>query len=165
MRIVVCGKGGQGVMTLNYTIGYLASKLGYNALSSENHGLSVRGGSINSFLNINNSHSSSIASGTADLILSTDYSEIINNIHYLSENGIIITNGVENIDKISSEIYIIDAKNIAYNKFGNYFYANSILLGKMIHKFKNIFNIDNSINILKNYEKINYEALLYGINL
>ena len=66
MRIVVCGKGGQGVMTLNYTIGYLASKLGYNALSSENHGLSVRGGSINSFLNINNSHSSSIASGTAD---------------------------------------------------------------------------------------------------
>ncbi len=165
MRIVICGKGGHGVMTLNYTIGFLASNLGYNALSSENHGLSVRGGSINSFLKINsNNLSSSIGSGTADLILSTDYSEITNNIHYLSKNGVIITNGIENIDNFES-VYIIDAKNIAYNKFGDYFHANSILLGKVIDKYRNIFNIDNSINILKNYKKINYEALLYGINL
>lgn len=164
MRIVLCGKGGQGVMTISYIIGQLATDLNYNVISSQNHGLSVRGGSINSFVKIGNYYSPSIENATADLIFSTDYDEIYNNISYLSSNGVIISDGISNND-FSQEKYIIDTKNINNDNFNNNYYSNSILLGKMISRFNNIFNMEKSIEILKKQEKINYDAFIFGLKL
>ncbi len=164
MRAIICGKGGQGVITLNYTLGALATELGYNAISNENHGLAVRGGSVSSSLIIGNSHTASIKEKSANLILSTSTQEIDNNIKYLSDTGIIITEK-EYITEKNIKVFNINAKSIAYEKFNNQAFASSILLGKTISIFNEIFNIDKSIEILKNYKKINIDALLYGINL
>ncbi len=74
-EMVLCGRGGQGIVFLTRLIGEIATAKGLNAISSETHGMAVRGGSINSHLRIGPFFSSLIRQGQADFLLSLDPSE------------------------------------------------------------------------------------------
>ncbi len=52
VELVLCGRGGQGIVFLTRQIGQIATAKGLNVVSSETHGMAVRGGSINSHLRI-----------------------------------------------------------------------------------------------------------------
>lgn len=52
VELVICGRGGQGVVFLTRLIGELVTEKGLDVVSSETHGMAVRGGSINSHLRI-----------------------------------------------------------------------------------------------------------------
>jgi indolepyruvate ferredoxin oxidoreductase, beta subunit len=93
-EMVLCGRGGQGIVFLTRLIGEIATAKGANAISSETHGMAVRGGSINSHLRIGPFFSSLIRQGQADFLLSLDSTETANNLHFLKPGGLIIENSM-----------------------------------------------------------------------
>jgi indolepyruvate ferredoxin oxidoreductase, beta subunit len=90
VELVICGRGGQGVVFLTRLIGELVTEKGLDVVSSETHGMAVRGGSINSHLRIGSFCSPLIRPGHADFLLSLDPSETANNNHYLKSSGLTV---------------------------------------------------------------------------
>lgn len=92
VELVLCGRGGQGIVFLTRQIGEIASAKGLDVISSETHGMAVRGGSINSHLRIGRFYSPLIRQSHADFLLSLDRSETSNNMHFLKPNGLVLEN-------------------------------------------------------------------------
>ncbi len=112
-------------MFLTRQIGEIVSAKGLHVISSETHGMAVRGGSINSHLKLGNYVSPLIRFRHADYMISLDPSETLNNMHFLKENGII----VENSSAASEENrFRIDATGIARN-LGAVQMENVVILG------------------------------------
>jgi indolepyruvate ferredoxin oxidoreductase, beta subunit len=95
IELVLCGRGGQGIVFLTRQIGQIAAAKGLNVISSETHGMAVRGGSINSHLRIGDFSSPLIRHGHAHFLISLDPSETANNKHFLKSGGIILENSPE----------------------------------------------------------------------
>lgn len=91
-ELILCGRGGQGIVFLTRQIGQLITSSGMNVVSSETHGMAVRGGSINSHLRIGSYYSPLVRFGQADFIVSLDENETANNIHYLKPGGTVVEN-------------------------------------------------------------------------
>ncbi len=92
VEMILCGRGGQGIVFLTRLLGQIATSKGMNVVSSETHGMAVRGGSINSHLRIGDFLSPLIRSGHADFLLSLDASETKNNSYFLKPGGILVEN-------------------------------------------------------------------------
>ncbi len=110
VEIVICGRGGQGVVFLTRQIGQIISDKGLNVISSETHGMAVRGGSINSHLRIGDFFSPLTRLRHADFLLSLDKVETANNLHFLKPDGLIIENSSSPDEPL---IKRIDAAGIA----------------------------------------------------
>jgi indolepyruvate ferredoxin oxidoreductase beta subunit len=91
-EMILCGRGGQGIVFLTRQIGEIAAAKGLNVISSETHGMAVRGGSINSHLRLGAFSSSLIRQGHADLLISLDPAETANNRHFLKPEALIVEN-------------------------------------------------------------------------
>lgn len=92
--IILCGVGGQGILSIATIIGEAALREGLNIKQAEVHGMSQRGGDVQSNLRISSSpiHSDLIAKGSADVIISMEPMEALRYLPYLNrENGWIIT--------------------------------------------------------------------------
>jgi indolepyruvate ferredoxin oxidoreductase, beta subunit len=91
-ELILCGRGGQGIVFLTKLMGQILTAGGRDVVSSETHGMAVRGGSINSHLRIGSYSSPLIRQGHADFLVSLDETETDNNRHLLKPNGIVIEN-------------------------------------------------------------------------
>lgn len=100
--IILSGVGGQGILSIATIIGAAAIKEGLYIKQAEVHGMSQRGGDVQSNLRISSSPISSdlIPLGRADLIISLEPMEALRYLPYLAKEGWIITNTVPfvNID-------------------------------------------------------------------
>ena len=100
--IIPSGVGGQGILSIATIIGAAAIKEGLYIKQAEVHGMSQRGGDVQSNLRISSSPISSdlIPLGRADLIISLEPMEALRYLPYLAKEGWIITNTVPfvNID-------------------------------------------------------------------
>ena len=94
--IILAGVGGQGILSIATIIGYAAIESGLKLKQAEVHGMSQRGGDVQSHLRIsdNNIFSDLIPHGGADIIISVEPMEALRYKPYLSENGWFITNSV-----------------------------------------------------------------------
>jgi indolepyruvate ferredoxin oxidoreductase beta subunit len=106
-------------------MGQILTKQGTNVISSETHGMAVRGGSINSHLRVGPFFSPMIRHGNADFLLSLDAGETQNNRHFLKDGGYIIENSA---DRDEPGITRIDAAGIA-RSLGRVQLENVVLLG------------------------------------
>ncbi len=124
-ELILCGRGGQGIVFLTRQIGQIATAKGLDVVSSETHGMAVRGGSINSHLRIGRFFSPLIRAGHADFLLSLDPSETANNSHYLKQEGVIVENS-----SLPDGLRIkrVDAAGLAKN-LGRVQLENVVLLG------------------------------------
>jgi indolepyruvate ferredoxin oxidoreductase beta subunit len=125
VELVLCGRGGQGIVFLTRQIGQIATAKGLEVVSSETHGMAVRGGSINSHLRIGRFFSPLIRAGHADFLLSLDPSETANNSHYLKRGGVTVENSTLP-DGLG--IKRVDAAGLAKN-LGRVQLENVVLLG------------------------------------
>jgi indolepyruvate ferredoxin oxidoreductase beta subunit len=125
IEMVLCGRGGQGIVFLTRQIGDIATEKGWDVISSETHGMAVRGGSINSHLRIGPYKSSLIRQGQADMIISLDRSETKNNIHYLKPGGLIVENDP---GQSEDKAHRIDASRLA-REMGRIQLENVVMLG------------------------------------
>lgn len=92
--IILAGVGGQGILTIATILGASALKENLYLKQSEVHGMSQRGGDVQSNLRISSSpiYSDLIPAGGADIIVSLEPMEALRYVPFLSESGWIVTN-------------------------------------------------------------------------
>lgn len=93
--IILAGVGGQGILSIATIIGEAVMNEGLYIKQAEIHGMSQRGGSVESSLRISSEpiYCDLIAEGTADVIISLEPMEALRYTPFLSPNGWIITSG------------------------------------------------------------------------
>ncbi|MCI5915851.1 MAG: indolepyruvate oxidoreductase subunit beta [Bacteroidales bacterium] len=147
--IILCGVGGQGILSIATIIGEAAINEGLYIKQAEVHGMSQRGGDVQSNLRISSNpiNSDLIALGQADVIISMEPMEALRYLPYLNKKtGWIITSSVPFVNIPNYP----DMENIKaeYGKMGNVRFidieamakenevprsANVILLGAALH--------------------------------
>jgi indolepyruvate ferredoxin oxidoreductase, beta subunit len=142
--IILSGVGGQGILSIATVIGYAAIDSGLFMKQAEVHGMSQRGGDVQSHLRISSQEvrSDLIPFGGADMILSIEPMESLRYLPYLSKNGWLITNSTpfnnivnypemsdveKEIKKIGNHI-LIDADDIARD-LGSPMSMNMVMIG------------------------------------
>lgn len=142
--IILSGVGGQGILSIAATIGLAAVANNLYLKQAEVHGMSQRGGDVQSHLRLSDKPVASdlIPFGSADLILSVEPMESLRYLPWLSKNGWLVTNSnpfinipdYPEIDEILKEIktvknhIIIDADLIA-KESGSARSGNIVILG------------------------------------
>lgn len=111
--IILSGVGGQGILTIATIIGEAATAEGINLKQAEVHGMSQRGGDVQSNLRLSDEtiYSDLIAQGEADLIISMEPMEALRYLPYLQEEGWVITsaNPFKNIPDYPEEVDLMRA--------------------------------------------------------
>lgn len=94
--IILAGVGGQGILSIATVIGAAALSEGLYLKQAEVHGMSQRGGDVQSNLRLSSQPIASdlIPYGTADVIISLEPMEALRYLPYLSKEGWIVTNTV-----------------------------------------------------------------------
>jgi len=92
--IILAGVGGQGILSIASIIGYAALKKGLTLKQAEVHGMSQRGGDVQSHFRLADHEIASdlIPKGQADLIISVEPMESLRYLPWLSQEGWLITN-------------------------------------------------------------------------
>lgn len=142
--IILCGVGGQGILSIAAAIGLSAVANDLFLKQSEVHGMSQRGGDVQSHLRLSDKPVSSdlIPYGQADIIISIEPMESLRYLPWLSDNGWLVANSnpfinipdypsqdeiMNEIKKIKNHI-IIDADGIAKTA-GSARAGNIVILG------------------------------------
>ena len=91
--IILAGVGGQGILTIATIIGEAAAAAGVNLKQAEVHGMSQRGGDVQSNLRLSTEpiYSDLIRQGAADLIISMEPMEALRYLPYLNNEGVVVT--------------------------------------------------------------------------
>jgi indolepyruvate ferredoxin oxidoreductase beta subunit len=142
--IILSGVGGQGILSIAATIGLAAVECNLFLKQSEVHGMSQRGGDVQSHLRLSDRQIASdlIPYGKAHIIISVEPMESLRYLPWLSETGWLVTNSnpfinitdYPPVDEILSEIrkvknhIIIDADTIA-KESGSLKSGNMVILG------------------------------------
>lgn len=142
--IILAGVGGQGILSIAATIGTAAINNNLNLKQAEVHGMSQRGGDVQSNLRLSDKaiYSDLIPEGKADMVISVEPMEALRYLPMLSQDGWLITNDVAfnnivdypEMDEVVKEIkkvknhIIINAEQIAKD-LGNVRAANIVVLG------------------------------------
>ena len=142
--IILAGVGGQGILSIATVIGAAAVELGMHLKQAEVHGMSQRGGDVQSHLRISDNpiHSDLIPQGKADLIISVEPMEALRYLPWLSKEGWLITStepvvnipNYPDMEAVMAEVktvkqhVVLDAETIAKN-LGNVRVANMVILG------------------------------------
>lgn len=110
--IILSGVGGQGILSIAAVIGEAALSNNLYMKQAEVHGMSQRGGDVQSNLRISDQpiNSDLIPLKSADLILSLEPMEALRYLPYLSENGWIVTSSIsfKNIPNYPDEADVIN---------------------------------------------------------
>jgi len=142
--IILAGVGGQGILSIAAIIGVAALESNLFLKQAEVHGMSQRGGDVQSHLRLSDQeiYSDLIPQGKADMIISVEPMESLRYLPMLSPDGWLITNtkpfiNIPNypaIEDVLAEVksykhnIAIDADNIA-QELGSPKSANMVILG------------------------------------
>jgi indolepyruvate ferredoxin oxidoreductase, beta subunit len=142
--IILAGVGGQGILSIAAVIGMAAVESGLCLKQAEVHGMSQRGGAVQSHLRISDRPIASdlIPMGNCDMILSVEPMEALRYLPFLAKEGWIITSSkpFRNIDdypeedalfgeirKVKNHL-IVDAHTMAA-ELGSQKVSNMVMLG------------------------------------
>jgi indolepyruvate ferredoxin oxidoreductase beta subunit len=142
--IILSGVGGQGILSIAATIGLAAVECDLFLKQSEVHGMSQRGGDVQSHMRLSDRQIASdlIPHGSADIIISVEPMESLRYLPWLAETGWLVTNSnpfinivdyppveaiLSEIRKIQNHI-IIDADALA-KETGSVKSGNMVILG------------------------------------
>ena len=92
--IILAGVGGQGILSIAATIGTAALSNDLHLKQAEVHGMSQRGGAVQSHLRVSSKPIASdlIPKGACDIVLSVEPMESLRYVEFLKKDGWIITN-------------------------------------------------------------------------
>ena len=183
--IILAGVGGQGILSIAAVIGIAAVDSGLNLKQAEVHGMSQRGGAVQSHLRISDVPIASdlIPEGSCDMILSVEPMEALRYLPFLAPDGWVVTSSktFENIedypaeDALFEEIrkvenhLIIDASAIS-RELGSQKASNMVRLGAAMDKLGlEQERLEGALNTLfgrkgEDVVQLNKEALMAGRN-
>ena len=142
--IILSGVGGQGILSIAAVIGEAALQNGLYMKQAEVHGMSQRGGDVQSNLRISDCPIASdlIPKGNADLIISLEPMEALRYLPYLKKDGWLVTNSepfinipnypaieqiMAELDKLPNKV-VLDVEKIA-KEVASVRSANIVMLG------------------------------------
>ncbi|MDT8401500.1 MAG: indolepyruvate oxidoreductase subunit beta [Bacteroidales bacterium] len=181
--IILSGVGGQGILSIAAVIGYAAVENKLYLKQAEVHGMSQRGGDVQSHFRLSDEPVASdlIPYGEADLILSVEPMEALRYLPWLSDKGWLVTNSnpfvnipdypdaeevLDEVRKVKNNL-IVDADAIA-RETGSIKVANIVMLGAASH-FINLprKSLENAIRKLfgrkgEGIVELNLKALAAG---
>lgn len=144
-NILICGVGGQGVITLTQLIAEAARLAGFDVKTSELHGLSQKGGSVQTFVRFGKKVYSPLFSvGRADLIIGLEGNESLREVSFAKKGATLVANNyflpydsaeskeyvLEQIEKLySGEKHIIPASEICKRDLDKEVLSGVYLLG------------------------------------
>ncbi len=152
--VLIVGIGGQGTILASNVLGDACVIEGRHVRGAETHGMSQRGGSVETHIRIDGKFGPLIAPGTADLLLAFDVLEAVRYRHFLKPDGVMVVNRemvvptsvfsgkqpVPRIEDVEAElkagaakVILVDAAGIA-TQAGSPLTANIVLLGAASHK-------------------------------
>ncbi len=143
--MILAGVGGQGILSIAVVLGSAALTNNLYIKQAETHGMSQRGGDVQSYLRISDRpiYSDLIPLGKADLILSVEPMEALRYLPYLKPDGYVVTNStpfvnipnypateelMHTLEALPHRI-ILDADTLSKEKAGNIRAGNFIMLG------------------------------------
>jgi len=173
-NILIVGIGGQGQITLLEILAEAAFYEGYNVKTSELRGLAQRGGSVEVHIRFGKEiFSPLILQEKADFVLALEMQECLKACYYANPKTIFLINKyivsvplqktfseneiLENLKKISKNIYLISANEICQEKLGTNLVAGVYLLS--LSSFKKLIPLKSN-SILKAIKKIISEKYL-----
>lgn len=143
--MILAGVGGQGILSIAAVLGSAALTNNLYIKQAETHGMSQRGGDVQSYLRISDRpiYSDLIPLGKADLILSVEPMEALRYLPCLKPDGYVVTNStpfvnipnypateelMHTLEALPHRI-ILDADTLSKEKAGNIRAGNFIMLG------------------------------------
>ncbi len=143
--IILCGVGGQGILSIATIIGEAATRADVNLKQAEVHGMSQRGGDVQSNLRLSTEtiYSDLIGLGGADLIISMEPMEALRYLPYLAKDGVIVTSNkpfvnipnypeqqaiFDELLSLPNRVVMLDIEEVA-KEAGSVRSANVVLLG------------------------------------
>ncbi|RJP32543.1 MAG: indolepyruvate oxidoreductase subunit beta [Phycisphaerales bacterium] len=143
-NIILAGVGGQGILTIAHAISRAAMRRGYHVRQSEVHGMSQRGGAVQSHLRFSEQEifSDLIPYGQAHFLLVTEPLEAMRYVEFLDKRGVIVANTIPvvnipnypPIEQVLDDVarfgdhILIDAKKLA-GAAGSARAENMVMLG------------------------------------
>jgi indolepyruvate ferredoxin oxidoreductase beta subunit len=153
--ILICGVGGQGILTASDLLSDVLLQAGFQVKKSEVHGMSQRGGDVISTVRYGDEVFSPLpALNETDYILAFEKLEALRNINYLNRKGIMLVNDFEwqplpvasglekypadieaQLRKLAAEVVLIPATRLAV-ELGNEKASNVILIGLLASRME-----------------------------
>ncbi len=148
-NIIIKGVGGQGIITLLSVINEAAFIEGFDIKSSELHGLSQRGGSVETHVRFGKKvHSPLVPAGRADLIIALEMLEglravalagleakLLINQYSLPFSGSLTNEEIlSTLKTLKNRLYLIDASEICKKELDNEVVSTIYLLGYAVDK-------------------------------
>ncbi|MDO8424716.1 MAG: 2-oxoacid:acceptor oxidoreductase family protein [bacterium] len=149
-NIIINGIGGQGLITLLKIISEAANSEGCDVRTSELHGLSQRGGSVEVYIRFGEKiYSPLVARGKADLVISLEEQESLNGLYFSNQNTNFLVNKYRtptftqdvpeeevlvSLKKASSNVSLVPASEICQKELGTDVVSGIYLLGLAISK-------------------------------
>jgi len=144
-NLVITGTGGQGLITLLQILAEAALLEGYDVRTSELHGLSQRGGSVEVHIRFGKEIISPlVAAGKADLILSLEMQEALKASYFANPKTKFLVNQqiitipltknltekevLRELKKVSDKVTLVPASDLCKEKFGTNVVAGIYLI-------------------------------------
>jgi indolepyruvate ferredoxin oxidoreductase beta subunit len=181
-NLILTGVGGQGIITLLQVIDEAAFVQGYDIRSSELHGLSQRGGSVEAHIRFGKKvYSPIVSNGDADLIIALEALEglresekagkqtkILINEYFLSFLGSLPKEEtIKQLDISKKDFVLVPASENCKNKLQNEVVCTIYLLGYAVGKKLIPLNKESVLRAIKNvipekYLDLNINAFELG---
>ncbi|MCX6720789.1 MAG: indolepyruvate oxidoreductase subunit beta [Candidatus Staskawiczbacteria bacterium] len=181
-NLILTGVGGQGIITLLQVIDETAFVEGYDVRSSELHGLSQRGGSVEAHIRFGRKvYSPMVQNGQADLIIALELLEGLRESAKAGGKTRLLVNEyllpfigspakeeiVKDLNKVKSELYLVPASQECKDKLQNDVVCTLYLLGYAVGKGLIPFKKESVLRAIKNvipekYLDLNINAFKLG---
>jgi indolepyruvate ferredoxin oxidoreductase beta subunit len=152
-QMIVCGVGGQGILTITDVITIAAQKKGLKVLGAEVHGMAQKGGSVVTNLKLGKElNSPTTPIGTCSVLIGLEQNETLRYMQFLKPGGKVISSKTvlfpiswkkdkdaaalardkieENLKKFDADITMFDAEKLAIEA-GLALAQNIVLLGAL----------------------------------
>ena len=173
-NIVIIGTGGQGQITLLQLLAEAALVEGYDVKTSELHGLSQRGGSVEVHIKLGKKvYSPLVAQGGADLILALEMQESLRGLYFSNKETTFLINKffipilgekllkeseiLKDVKEFTKKVIVVPASDICKKELGSEVVAGVYLLSYA--SFKKIIPLKPD-SVLKAIEKVMPEKYL-----
>lgn len=175
--IILAGVGGQGILSIAFVIDKAALKEGLQIKQAEVHGMSQRGGAVQSHLRLSQSPiwSDLIPKGRADLLLSVEPLESLRYLDYLAADGQLVTSATPYVNipdypplegvlaelRKSGNTVVVDSEALA-KEAGSTKAQNMVMLGAASHRL--MLKTENLEEVIRKLFEPKGEALV-ALNL
>lgn len=180
-NLIIAGVGGQGVITLIQIIDEAAFAEGYDVRSSELHGLSQRGGSVEAHIRFGKKvFSPMVQNGKADLIFALEALEglresakagkqtnILANEYFFPLQGSLPNEEIMKNLQAKNNLHLVRASKICKEKLQNEIVCTLYMLGYAINKELMPLKAESALMAIRNvvpakYQDLNIKAFELG---